>query len=97
MLELTRLYNNTFVLHGALVMIGSFIFSSGSTSLIEPQHRVMNLGLSAGGHTIHRFYTAKEKISALANYFQTLPYHIDPTNKSIDYAYSEKTIKVVKP
>ncbi|EGG00163.1 uncharacterized protein MELLADRAFT_53874 [Melampsora larici-populina 98AG31] len=67
------------------------------TALIEPQDRIMGLGLPDGGHLTHGFYTAKRKISASSIYFQSFPYNIDPTSKLIDYDYLENTAKVYKP
>ncbi|KAG0145868.1 hypothetical protein CROQUDRAFT_658121 [Cronartium quercuum f. sp. fusiforme G11] len=67
------------------------------TALIEPQDRIMGLGLPDGGHLTHGFYTAKRKISASSIYFQSFPYSIDPNSKLIDYDYLQKTARVYKP
>ncbi|KNE98107.1 glycine hydroxymethyltransferase [Puccinia striiformis f. sp. tritici PST-78] len=67
------------------------------TALIDPQDRIMGLGLPDGGHLTHGFYTAKRKISASSIYFQSFPYNINPDSKLIDYEYLEKTAKVFKP
>ncbi|PLW15920.1 hypothetical protein PCANC_05587 [Puccinia coronata f. sp. avenae] len=67
------------------------------TALIEPQDRIMGLGLPDGGHLTHGFYTAKRKISASSIYFQSFPYNINPQSKLIDYDYLEQTAKVFKP
>ncbi|KAH9822333.1 serine hydroxymethyltransferase [Melampsora americana] len=67
------------------------------TALIEPQDRIMGLGLPDGGHLTHGFYTAKRKISASSIYFQSFPYNLDPQSKLIDYDYLERTAQVYKP
>ncbi|MBW0539281.1 hypothetical protein O181_078996 [Austropuccinia psidii MF-1] len=67
------------------------------TALIEPQDRIMGLGLPDGGHLTHGFYTAKRKISASSIYFQSFPYSIDPITKLIDYQALQKTAKIFKP
>lgn len=33
------------------------------TALLQPQDRIMGLGLPSGGHLTHGYYTAKKKIS----------------------------------
>lgn len=67
------------------------------TALIQPQDRLMGLGLPDGGHLTHGYYTAKKKITASAIYFQSLPYALEPQSQLIDYPSLEKTAKTFKP
>lgn len=76
---------------------GSTANFAAFTALIQPQDRIMGLGLPDGGHLTHGFYTAKRKISASSIYFQSFPYKINPESKLIDYDYLEKTAHVYKP
>jgi glycine hydroxymethyltransferase len=76
---------------------GSTANFAAFTALIEPQDRIMGLGLPDGGHLTHGFYTAKKKISASSIYFQSFPYALDPTTKLIDYDGLEKTARIYKP
>ena len=67
------------------------------TALLQPQDRLMGLGLPDGGHLTHGYYTAKKKITASAIYFQSLPYSLVPETQLIDYEAVNKTAKVFKP
>jgi glycine hydroxymethyltransferase len=67
------------------------------TALIEPQDRIMGLGLPDGGHLTHGYYTAKKKISASSIYFQSFPYALDPSSQLIDYAGLRKLARSFKP
>lgn len=67
------------------------------TALLQPQDRLMGLGLPDGGHLTHGYYTAKKKITASAIYFQSLPYSLVPETQLIDYEGVNKTAKVFKP
>ncbi|KAG8851697.1 Serine hydroxymethyltransferase, cytosolic [Serendipita sp. 411] len=67
------------------------------TALIQPQDRLMGLGLPDGGHLTHGYYTAKKKITASAIYFQSFPYSLDQSTHLVDYPSLEKTAKTFKP
>ncbi|KAF9511260.1 hypothetical protein BS47DRAFT_1373116 [Hydnum rufescens UP504] len=76
---------------------GSTANFAAFTALIEPQDRIMGLGLPDGGHLTHGYYTAKKKISASSIYFQSFPYSLDPATQLIDYVNLQKTAQLFKP
>ncbi|KII91241.1 hypothetical protein PLICRDRAFT_37982 [Plicaturopsis crispa FD-325 SS-3] len=76
---------------------GSTANFAALTALIQPQDRLMGLGLPDGGHLTHGYYTAKKKMTASSIYFQSLPYAISPSTHLIDYAALETQAKVFKP
>jgi glycine hydroxymethyltransferase len=67
------------------------------TALIQPQDRIMGLGLPDGGHLTHGYYTAKKKITASSIYFQSFPYRVDPSTGIIDYPQLETNANLFKP
>ncbi|KAE9396449.1 glycine hydroxymethyltransferase [Gymnopus androsaceus JB14] len=67
------------------------------TALIQPQDRLMGLGLPDGGHLTHGYYTAKKKMTASSIYFQSFPYAITPESNLIDYAALAAQAKIFKP
>ncbi|PWN53878.1 glycine hydroxymethyltransferase [Violaceomyces palustris] len=67
------------------------------TALLQPQDRIMGLGLPDGGHLTHGYYTAKKKISASSIYFQSFPYQVDTKTGYIDYALLHKNANLFKP
>jgi glycine hydroxymethyltransferase len=76
---------------------GSTANFAALTALIQPQDRLMGLGLPDGGHLTHGYYTAKKKMTASSIYFQSFPYGIDPETHLIDYKGIEKQAKIYKP
>ncbi|KAF7323739.1 Serine hydroxymethyltransferase [Mycena kentingensis (nom. inval.)] len=52
---------------------GSTANFAALTALIQPNDRLMGLGLPDGGHLTHGYYTAKKKMTASSIYFQSLP------------------------
>ncbi|CBQ70355.1 probable serine hydroxymethyltransferase, cytosolic [Sporisorium reilianum SRZ2] len=67
------------------------------TALLQPQDRIMGLGLPSGGHLTHGYYTAKKKISASSIYFQSFPYNVDPATGYINYDELKKNADLFKP
>jgi len=67
------------------------------TALLKPHDRIMGLDLPSGGHLTHGFYTAKKKVSATSIYFESLPYHVDPTTGLVDYDEMEKLAMMFRP
>ncbi|CAD6571683.1 MAG: Serine hydroxymethyltransferase, cytosolic [Cyphobasidiales sp. Tagirdzhanova-0007] len=76
---------------------GSTANFAAFTAMIQPQDRIMGLGLADGGHLTHGAYTPKRKISASSIYFQSLPYQVDPKTGLIDYDGLDKNANLFKP
>lgn len=76
---------------------GSTANFAAFTALIQPQDRIMGLGLADGGHLTHGAYTPTRKISASSIYFQSLPYQVDTKTGLIDYEGLEKNSNLFKP
>ncbi|KDQ60134.1 hypothetical protein JAAARDRAFT_45971 [Jaapia argillacea MUCL 33604] len=76
---------------------GSTANFAALTALIQPQDRLMGLGLPDGGHLTHGYYTAKKKITASSIYFQSFPYGLDPTTQLIDYQGLAQQARLFKP
>ncbi|KZV74231.1 glycine hydroxymethyltransferase [Peniophora sp. CONT] len=76
---------------------GSTANFAALTALLQPQDRLMGLGLPDGGHLTHGYYTAKKKMTASSIYFQSLPYGLDPTTQLIDYEGLAKQARIFKP
>lgn len=67
------------------------------TALIQPQDRLMGLGLPDGGHLTHGYYTAKKKMTASSIYFQSLPYGIEADSGLINYTALASQARIYKP
>ncbi|EJT99276.1 glycine hydroxymethyltransferase [Dacryopinax primogenitus] len=76
---------------------GSTANFAAFTALINPQDRLMGLGLPDGGHLTHGYYTAKKKISASSIYFQSFPYQVKKDTGYIDYDLLAANAKLFKP
>ncbi|KAI3625089.1 hypothetical protein CBS9595_000450 [Malassezia furfur] len=76
---------------------GSTANFAAFTALIQPQDRVMGLGLPDGGHLTHGYYTAKKKITASSIYFQSFPYQVNRENGLIDYEKLKANAELYKP
>ncbi|KAF9003382.1 glycine hydroxymethyltransferase [Cyathus striatus] len=76
---------------------GSTANFAALTALIQPQDRLMGLGLPDGGHLTHGYYTQKKKMTASSIYFQSFPYAITPDTNLIDYANLSSQAKIFKP
>ncbi|KAI9636421.1 serine hydroxymethyltransferase [Dioszegia hungarica] len=76
---------------------GSTANFAAFTALINPQDRIMGLGLPDGGHLTHGYYTAKKKITASSVYFQSFPYRVDTQTGIIDYPQLETNANLFKP
>jgi glycine hydroxymethyltransferase len=76
---------------------GSTANFAALTALLQPQDRLMGLGLPDGGHLTHGYYTAKKKMTASSIYFQSFPYAIDATTHLIDYAALHSQARIFKP
>ncbi|GJE93372.1 serine hydroxymethyltransferase [Phanerochaete sordida] len=76
---------------------GSTANFAALTALLQPQDRLMGLGLPDGGHLTHGYYTAKKKMTASSIYFQSFPYALDPSTQLIDYEGLKKQARIFKP
>ncbi|TIA91718.1 hypothetical protein E3P81_01830 [Wallemia ichthyophaga] len=76
---------------------GSTANFAAFTALLQPQDRIMGLGLPDGGHLTHGYYTAKKKITASSIYFQSFPYQVDRSTGLIDYDTLETNANLFKP
>ncbi|KAF4563789.1 Serine hydroxymethyltransferase, cytosolic [Pleurotus pulmonarius] len=76
---------------------GSTANFAALTALIQPQDRLMGLGLPDGGHLTHGYYTAKKKMTASSIYFQSLPYAITKDTHLIDYVALAEQARIFKP
>ncbi|KAI0027669.1 glycine hydroxymethyltransferase [Vararia minispora EC-137] len=76
---------------------GSTANFAALTALLQPQDRLMGLGLPDGGHLTHGYYTAKKKMTASSIYFQSFPYALDPSTQLIDYAGLASQARIFKP
>ncbi|KAF8067720.1 serine hydroxymethyltransferase-domain-containing protein [Lyophyllum atratum] len=76
---------------------GSTANFAALTALIQPNDRLMGLGLPDGGHLTHGYYTAKKKMTASSIYFQSFPYGISPETNLVDYDFLASQAKIFKP
>jgi len=76
---------------------GSTANFAALTALIQPQDRLMGLGLPDGGHLTHGYYTAKKKMTASSIYFQSFPYGLNPESQLINYDSLASQAHLFKP
>lgn len=67
------------------------------TALLQPHDRILYLALPHGGHLSHGFQTETRKVSAVAKYFETTAYHVDPTTGVVDYEEVARLAEQVQP
>ncbi|QLL33896.1 hypothetical protein HG536_0F02210 [Torulaspora globosa] len=68
------------------------------SAVMETGDRLMGLDLPHGGHLSHGYQLASgTKISYVSKYFQTMPYHVDPSTGLIDYDALSMTSKLFRP
>lgn len=67
------------------------------SALLRPHERIMGLDLPHGGHLSHGYQTPSKKISKISEYFETLPYRLDPKTGLIDYENLEKLAELYRP
>lgn len=76
---------------------GSTANFAALTALLQPQDRLMGLGLPDGGHLTHGYYTAKKKMTASSIYFQSLPYGLEHSTQLVDYQTLASQARLFKP
>lgn len=64
--------------------------------LLKPGDKLMGLDLPSGGHLSHGYYTVKRNVSAVSEFYTTLPYSLGPDGL-IDYEGLEMMAKAYKP
>lgn len=57
----------------------------------------MGLDLPHGGHLSHGYQVPGKKISKISEYFETLPYRLDPNTGLIDYDNMERLAELYRP
>ncbi|KAF8538986.1 serine hydroxymethyltransferase [Trichophaea hybrida] len=67
------------------------------SAVCKPHERIMGLDLPHGGHLSHGYQTPTKKISKVSEYFETLPYRLDPATGLIDYDGLEKLAELYRP
>ncbi|MFH4981350.1 hypothetical protein AB6A40_008059 [Gnathostoma spinigerum] len=67
------------------------------TAVVGHNGRIMGLHLPDGGHLSHGFYSPAKHVSATSEFFQSLPYRVDPKSGLIDYDELEKNALLFRP
>ncbi|CAB3402176.1 unnamed protein product [Caenorhabditis bovis] len=67
------------------------------TAIVGPNNRIMGLDLPDGGHLSHGFCTPARKVSATSEFFQSMPYKVDPKTGLIDYEALEQNVMLFRP
>jgi glycine hydroxymethyltransferase len=65
-------------------------------ALLNPRDTLMGLDLPSGGHLTHGFETVKNKVTASATYYKSVPYKVNKEG-FIDYDEMEKLAKEHRP
>ncbi|PRT53581.1 Serine hydroxymethyltransferase, cytosolic [Wickerhamiella sorbophila] len=66
-------------------------------ALLPVHGRLMGLDLPHGGHLSHGYQTDTRKISAVSNFFETMPYRVDDKTGIIDYDRLEENAALFRP
>ena len=64
---------------------------------MNPHDRIMSLDLPHGGHLSHGYQSGGKKISAVAKYYEILPYHVKEETGIIDYDELHKMALIYRP
>lgn len=67
------------------------------SAVCRPHDRIMGLDLPHGGHLSHGYQTPTKKISKISEYFETLPYRLDPSTGLIDYDGLARLAELYRP
>ncbi|KAI5776173.1 serine hydroxymethyltransferase-domain-containing protein [Geopyxis carbonaria] len=67
------------------------------SAICRPHERIMGLDLPHGGHLSHGYQTPTKKISKISEYFETLPYRLDPNTGLIDYDNMDTLAELYRP
>ncbi|RUS23371.1 serine hydroxymethyltransferase-domain-containing protein [Endogone sp. FLAS-F59071] len=66
-------------------------------AVMKPHDRLMGLDLPHGGHLSHGYQTDTKKISAVSNYFETMPYRLNEATGYIDYNALQASAILYRP
>lgn len=78
-------------------LAGTYANAQVYHALMRPHDRLMGLSLKHGGHMSFGYQTDKFKVSAISEYYDTLPYEVDLESGRIDYDDLEKFATRFRP
>lgn len=78
-------------------LAGTYANAQVYHALMRPHDRLMGLSLKHGGHMSFGYQTEKLKVSAISEYYDTLPYEIDLESGRIDYDDLERFATRFRP